>query len=247
MPKTEILVAYSAGRPHALGNNIWRITAKKTDFYLEPNGETGGIHLSVHGPNAQHPGYIFRLRLDRQKVAQLAASGFLFHHTVPRQGYAVSGEQLAPGIFLVARIRWLWHLQRPRFLSVAELQAPKPDVEVPGRSGGYVPLPLRPNEALDLDLVVSFGDDPHWPSSRNSLRDNARVGPLRNEAGMWLTGTLFRRSLTVSPNPEGLDLPAPRPGQHALRFTGAGPARNDVGEIYWFVETIAPKELFLAS
>jgi hypothetical protein len=49
MPK-EILVAFSAPDVGALGN-IWRITAKKTDFYLDPLSESSVFHFSVHGPN----------------------------------------------------------------------------------------------------------------------------------------------------------------------------------------------------
>ncbi len=46
----EIMLALTLGDSAALGN-IWRITAKKTDFYLDPLDEAGAVgHLSVHGP-----------------------------------------------------------------------------------------------------------------------------------------------------------------------------------------------------
>ncbi len=55
MESEEIIVAFTAGDSPALGN-IWRITAKKTDFYLDSVGEVGNaIHLSAHGPNDRHP------------------------------------------------------------------------------------------------------------------------------------------------------------------------------------------------
>ena len=42
----EILVAFSLGESRPLGN-LWRITAKRTDFYLDPLGEAGAFHLSM--------------------------------------------------------------------------------------------------------------------------------------------------------------------------------------------------------
>ncbi|HEV8570450.1 MAG TPA: hypothetical protein VGQ92_25730 [Actinoplanes sp.] len=60
---------------------------------------------------------------------------------------------------------------------------------------------LGPNEAADLDLVVSY-NRPYWPAGERSLRDYSRLGPLRNAAGMWLAATAYRRSKATSPAPE---------------------------------------------
>jgi hypothetical protein len=60
---------------------------------------------------------------------------------------------------------------------------------------------LGPNEAADLDLVVSY-NRPYWPAGERSLRDCSRLGPLRNAAGMWLAATAYRRSKATSPAPE---------------------------------------------
>ena len=55
-PKSEILLALTAGDTPALGN-IWRITAKKTDFYLDTVGPTGdAMHVSLHGPSGTFTG-----------------------------------------------------------------------------------------------------------------------------------------------------------------------------------------------
>lgn len=50
----QILIAFSDGDSPPLGN-IWRITVKKTNFYLDPLGQAAAFHLSVHGPNDRHP------------------------------------------------------------------------------------------------------------------------------------------------------------------------------------------------
>ena len=49
---------------------------------------------------------------------------------------------------------------------------------------------LPPHESWDVDLVVSH-EEPYWPDARGSLRDNARPGPLSNDARLWLTATSF--------------------------------------------------------
>jgi hypothetical protein len=111
-------------------------------------------------------------------------------HGVPRNGFAFSGHQLAAHAFRVARIRWTWELQRPRFRAAA-VSGPLPDLGH-HQSGARLPEVLPPNNARDVDLVISYGK-PYWPDSRGSLRDNARLGPLPNDSGLWLTATSYHR------------------------------------------------------
>jgi hypothetical protein len=42
--RQEILIAFGLGGQGALGN-VWRITAKGTDFYLDPLGAADAVHL----------------------------------------------------------------------------------------------------------------------------------------------------------------------------------------------------------
>ncbi|MEW1959591.1 hypothetical protein [Kineococcus sp. NPDC059986] len=44
MERQEILIAFGLGGQGALGN-VWRITAKGTDFYLDPLGAADAVHL----------------------------------------------------------------------------------------------------------------------------------------------------------------------------------------------------------
>ena len=240
MRTKEILVAFSAGGPPALGN-IWRVTAKKTDFYLDPLGQAGAFHLSVHGPNDHHPdGHRFHVKVNHRAAATIEAQGHFIVYDLPRYGHAVNGQELAPGVFRVTRIRWLWDLQRPRFRQAAAIPGPLPHI-TDNRSAARLSRPLAPNEAADLDLVVSY-NEPYWPAGERSQRDNARLGPLRNDAGMWLTGTSYRRSQTEYPAPEGLVPPLPRFGEEPNRIMGGAPGQNPAGEMYWFVEAITSRQ-----
>jgi len=249
--RTEIWVAFTTAASGAsdtfwaLGN-IWRITAKKTDFYLDPLGEDSAFHLSLHGPNDENNnGHRFHLKADRKAIAGARARGNFVLHSLPRKGYAIDGEELAPGIFRVARIRWRWDLQRDRFRQAAINPGPWPDVSN-GTSARKLSWKLEPNEAADIDLVISYGA-PHWPGGEGSLRDNARLGPLRNEAGMWLTATSYRRPQTKYPTPEGLAPRLPSSDEDPNRILGCGPSEESTRGMYWFVEAITSRQLIEAS
>lgn len=162
-------------------------------------------------------------------------------HTIPRKGFAFDGQQVAERAFRVARIRWTWHLQRPRFRTAA-ISGQAPEVEN-HQSAARLSAMLAPNDAWDVDLIVSY-DEPYWPDSLGSLRDNARLGPLRNDAGLWLTATSYHRSQQKYPTPEGLVPPLPKPGEQPNRIMCGG--HDGAGDMYWFVETITSREFLLA-
>lgn len=238
------MIAFTAGDSPALGN-IWRITAKKTDFYLDPLGEAGTfVHLSVHGPNEKFDRHRFHIRIDRRYADEAESRGYFVMHGVPRRGYAFAGRQIAVDAFLVARVRWAWDLQRSRFRRAAATEQ-APEIG-DNQFGARSPDVLPPNHARDIDLVVSYGK-PYWPDKQGSLRDNARLGPLSNDAGIWLTATSYGRSQMKYPAPEGLCPRLPRPDEEATRIMCGAPGIDTAGEIYWFVETITSRQLLMDS
>lgn len=238
------MVALTAGDSPALGN-IWQITAKKTDFFLNPLGQAGTFaHLSVHGPNERFDGHRFHIKVDPRLVATAKNRGYFVEHGIPRKGFAFDGQQLAAGAFRVARIRWTWHLQRPRFRAAA-VSGPAPEL-ADHQVGARLSEVLSPNDAWDIDLVVSYGQ-PYWPEPFGSLRDNARLGPLPNDAGLWLTATSYHRSQTKYPTPDQLRPSLPRPGERPNRIMGSGPGPDGEASMYWIVETITSCELIDAS
>jgi hypothetical protein len=174
--KTQIMVALTAGISPTLGN-IWRITAKKSDFYLDSLdqlGVAGVVHLSVHGPSERFASHRFHIKVDRSMVDTARERGVFVKHGVFRKGFAFDGKQVACSAFLVARIRWTWHLQRRRFRAVA-VSGHLPELD-DYQSGAWQSQLLAPNDAWDIDFFVSY-DEPYWPKPLGSLRDNARLGP----------------------------------------------------------------------
>jgi hypothetical protein len=235
----QILLALTAGDSAALGN-IWRITAKKTDFYLDFVGELGsGIHLSMHGPSHYFEGHRFHVKADREAVTAAREQGHLAEHAVPRAGFAFNGVQLEEKAFLVARIRWSWNLQRPRYRSAA-LSGNAPEL-AENQSGRVMSKELRPNSAWDIDLVVSY-DEPFWPQPTQSSIDGSRLGPLRNDSGLWLTATSYHRWQPDAPTPEDLSVAPPRALEEPNRITCCGPGPDGADDLYRFAESITSRK-----
>src|SRR5690349_941008 len=72
----RILVALTDGDSPALGSG-WRITAKRTDFYLDPIADVETFHLSAHGPNDRYEGHRFHFRVDRKGIEEVRGRGDL--------------------------------------------------------------------------------------------------------------------------------------------------------------------------
>lgn len=237
--KSKLLLAMTAGQSHCLGN-VWRITAKNNDFYLEdasPVADT--MHVSVHGPQGKHGEPGFFLRVDRRKVAVARSVGYFIESYVPRRGIGFSGARVGEDAYHVVRLRWSWDLQRRRYRDYAYFgDTPVP---LPTEQGLVQRTLLRPNQAWDVDLYVSYGE-PYWPAVFARSSGDPRLGPLRNDAGHWLTGHSWLRNQVADPTPPGIRPRLPRRGETPNRMTcgGLGP---DGQNFYWFVEAITSREV----
>lgn len=241
----KIHVALGADDNLARGN-IWTITAKKTDFYLDFHGtHNAGMHLSVHGPNEQFETHRFHVKIDRQSVQKARDEGSFVEHALGSNGYAFNGLKIAPHAYLVARIRWRWDLQRERFRTAALNLTGFPTFSPPDQ-GTYMKNKLLPNSAWDVDFVVSF-EKPYWPDELRSLKNQSRLGPLTNKSGMWLTATSYHRSMLKYPTPDDLDFPVPLNGAQAQKFLSSGPGARGIDDLFWFVEGITQRGVLTAT
>lgn len=241
--KQAILLALTAGDSPALGN-IWRITAKKSDFYLDTLGPAGdAVHVSLHGPQSDFEDHRFHLRIDRKAVTKARTSGNFIEHGVPRRGKPFRGLRVSEHAYQVVRLRWLWQVQRERYRAAAVFgNAPELGEGISGMRQQHM---LKPNSTWDVDLYISY-TEPFWPIRLSKSHGDPQLGPLRNAAGHWLTGHSFVRSQKLYPSPEGLVPRLPFPGETPNRLTCGGLGSNGEDDIYWFVETITARE-FLES
>lgn len=248
MSLTQILVSLTDGNGHAVGS-CWSIKTKKNDFYVEPlgQGKRDVLHLSLHGPWSGKPAHRFHVKLDETMAGRKRAAGQLIEHGMPRSGQPLRGVRLDDDAFLVCRLRWMPALQRPEYLAAASAGVALPEL-TPGKQGAALNAALSPHSAWDLDLVVS-SNAPYWPHSERTKADNAQLGPLQNEAGMYLTATSFHRNAASTPAPDEL---VPAPPEHdetpnILLCGGLDTRSEGDQDMYWFVETITSRELLRRS
>src|SRR5699024_5635326 len=239
--KHEILLALADENGAARGG-VWRITAKKTDFYLDCiRQDNGGIHLSVHGPNERFKNHRCHIKTDRRKAPQARDQGVYLEKALDK-GVEVKGVKLAEEAYHVARLRWTWDLQRPRYRHAALSRVPLPKLEG-AREGAHLDFQLGLNHAWDIDLIISY-DKPYWmtdfywskPQQIGSYPP--KIGPLTNEAGMYLTATSIYRSLITNPGPARPLLPRPKNDRDAVALTVGGLGEGKLKDICWWPDPI---------
>ena len=220
--------------------HVWRLTAKKSDFYVDLADGSENLHISLHGPQGRHTSHRFHVKLDSGRSRAARRSDRHVWHGIPRKGHSFEGVELGPETFLVARVRWTWEILRPRYQHVASWGA-IPTVRE-DQSGLIMRKSVEQNYAVDMDVVVSFRQ-PYWQGSWRSKRDNARLGPLRNVDGHWLTATMVHRWQSAVETPSQLQLPRVGHGDDPRPILAGGTS----GGLYWFVETITRRSVIEAS
>jgi hypothetical protein len=207
----------------------WRIWASRTSFYLKSRAPAlGHLKFSLHSEDPRHPaGGGFKMAMDTEEAfEQAVVDGRV---KAERQGdwpVWFPGKQLNSDATLVMRMRWTWDV-------AARLgPAPAPGDLKKGAVGLMVPPPPQPGDAVDVDLIVSNAA-PYWRQEAKARHDNACLGPLRNEAGDWLTGTVIKRSVASYPTPPRALGPRPANRQDELRAIGS--AVDEEG-VLWLVE-----------
>ena len=226
----------------ALGN-VWRITSKGRDFYLDATGPLGdSVHISLHGPQGDHAHHRFHVRADARAMRAAREAGLPVGNFVPRKWMQLNGRRICDDVFDVIRSRYRWHLQRSRFRSAKGLSGGAPTFG-PHDTGLRMAEPLRPNIAWDIDLYAAF-DKPFRPGevALTRAKGDPRVGPLRNESGMWLTAVSHHHFESRHLAPRGVSPRLPRPGESPRRLSAGGMGDEAPDDVYWFCETITSAE-----
>ena len=178
----------------------WRLWWGRTSFYLKPRYvPLSALKVSMHGPDARHGGLGgFKVDYDHDALPRARSAGGIAvaHPDMLPSWFA--GQPVANGRAIhVARIRHPWLMFNRGAPSAPMPTAPKNDVVA-----RVLPVPDQMC-AVDIDLYVCPGK-PFWPNEAEVRADNAALGPLRNEAGQYLTGVVYHRSVLRYPAPEGL-------------------------------------------
>ncbi len=192
--------------------NVWRITAKNHDFYFE----------------------------DASPIADT------MHISV----HGPQGKHGKPGFFLRVDRRKVAVARASGYF--LKSYVPRKGIGFRGaRVGADAYHVVRLRWSRDLQRrrfrdYAYFGDTPiPGPTEQGLVQRSllwARLGPLRNDAGHWLTGHSWLRNQAGNPTPPGITPRLPRPGETPNRMTcgGLGP---DGQNFYWFVEAITSREV----
>ncbi|TCO48407.1 hypothetical protein EV646_104225 [Kribbella antiqua] len=185
------------------------------------------LKLSFHGDDPRHPvGGGFKIAIDDEGYRRAIAEGELLSTRSGIWPIWFPGQEVAEDAVLVTRMRWTWDActRLGPALSPGELRR--------DATGMYAPVPPKPGDAVDVDLIVSAGR-PYWPQETKARRDNACLGPLKNEADQWLTGTVVKRTASHRPPPDNAIGPRPTSSTDEVRAVGAA---VDSEGFLWMVE-----------
>jgi hypothetical protein len=186
------------------------------------------LKLSLHSADPRHEGKegfkigmdpepAFQQAVDEGRIAALRTGDWPIWFS----GLRVNGDST-----LVARLRWTWD-------ACTRLgPAPPPGDLREGAIGLVAPLPPRPGDAVDVDLIVSKSK-PYWPNEKKARQDDACLGPLRNAAGDWLTGVVTKRTATHYAPPKSAFGPRPENSSDEIRAVSA--AIDETGFL-WMIE-----------
>lgn len=207
----------------------WRIWASRTSFYLKCCAPgVKHLKLSLHSDDPLHPaGGGFKIAMDTEEafaraITEKKAVGWR-HGDWP---VWFPGKEIAEDGTLVARFRWTWD-------ACNRLGPAPPPGDLKAQAVGLaVPPPTEPGDAVDVDLIVSE-NQPYWPNEARARRDEACLGPLRNQTGDWLTGVVVKRRAGHYPPPETAIGPRPSGRDDELRALGSA---VDPAGFLWLIE-----------
>lgn len=229
----KAIVFFVADEETGVCSFTWFIEAHGTSFYVKSTMRAMQmVKVSVHGPDPKHIGkQHFRLDFTRPKEALKAINA--------GAGWAAYGSPL-PLVFKGRSVnKRTVHLARFSFeenmFRRGMQRGPDPPVVVKATLHARIAAPPR-GKVAHVDLYLSRVR-PFWCNTDElEIRAaNAGMGPLINDAGMYLTGIVRRRDVaTAEPDPFG-DVSDGLPADQLIR--GAGATVDKTG-LLWICEKL---------
>lgn len=241
MPPNKPLNAFyflSGVRDTASCSYTWRVGARSTSFYVKPvYAALAAFKISLHGPDprpALLPGLRFGVDASAGPVMR-SSGGTVVQRDLPNGQKWFKGEDAEGKARLAVRFRVTSDLFGDRIPP-----APRPTKNLKASSRGYLIPPPPLGSVNDVEIYVA-PNAPYWPHETRARLEDACIGPIRNDAGQFLTGLSIRRSVDdpVDP-PKGMSQRI-EPGKQSIRAVNA---RVDDHEVLWVLEEWMPRTFF---
>lgn len=219
----------------------WFVEAHSTSFYIKSTMKAmQTVKISIHGPDPNHIAkQHFRLDFTSPKEAQKAINaggGWFSDSGLPLY---FKGRPVNKRTVHLARFSAEWNMFGPGMQ-----RGPIPPVMSKATLHGKVDAP-REGKVTHVDLYVSR-IRPFWLNSKElEIRAaGAGMGPLVNDAGMFLTAIIFQNDVaTAEPDPLG-DVSEGLPADQLIR--GVADAVDPTG-LLWICEKMIPRSKLTAA
>lgn len=181
-----------------VGSYTWRLHAGSTSFYLKPRESLQDYKISIHGPDPRHSdaGEMIKFSFDSSfGLSKKAQPSFTKGYGVGENGkIIVRGREIQPGVKHVLRMRWTGDM----FQDGAYDSQDKKSINK-RHTALLIPAP-GPFHYIDLDFYLTSPGIPAFiPIKRMKTKDNAVIGPIKNEAHQSLTAVAHHRSALKHP------------------------------------------------
>jgi hypothetical protein len=233
-----------ADRQRQVCGYAWKLWWDRTSFYAKARYiPLAGLKVSMHGQENRpglrwrKPG--FKVDLDRNALPKAeAAQGVIVPVGMSLPTWFPGAPVPGTRVTHLLRFRTAWDAFGPEVPS-----APDPGTVKPGAFAGLAPAP-PPGYATDVDVYVSRGGAPYWPNETQARRDNACLGPLRNDAGDLLTAVIMKHPTPTVPTPRNLLVRLPPSGD---RVRGHGMQVDAERGFLWICESVLSRTALRAA
>jgi hypothetical protein len=209
----------------------------KTSFYIKSQYEPlQTTKVSIHGPDPrpEHVGkQHFRLDLERNPVLKsaLTAGGGWGSDPGFEPPLVFSGRRVHDKACHIVRFSADWSMFVKGIPS-----APTPQLDPRATLNAIALLP-PPGRVTHIDVYLS-NDAPYWPNEDKARARNAGMGPIVNDADMYLTSVVSQEPVTFEPDPFG-DLTGDAPLKDCVRGVAAG---VDTTGLLWLTDKMLPRQ-----
>lgn len=215
-------------------SHFWYLKADGTSFYIgAQNSRFMPYKFSLHGKDPR-PGKKPTFKFDSFYVKNKPQTTYTdVTYQLPLE---FPGHELHEHIFHLLRFRFEHDLFRPGVDS-----APRPKDLKKGRSGGVLAPPPTMLDVIDVDIYLSRTGRPFWPSEAEGRKENALIGPLKNQAHEILTAQVSKRKkLGSGATPPERTAPIAHPESRSDTSRAIAISGDDNG-VLWIVEVPSSK------